>query len=80
MEIKLLNCFYYVIPTINFPRIKILLVSLLFFIVKYVFETVCEIIDGKMVYTLLMPTYSVCKQISFYNISPFRWPYIMYFH
>ena len=49
MEIKLINCFSCVIPTINFQRLKILLVSLLFFIVKYTFlETVCKIIDGKI--------------------------------
>ena len=49
MEIKLINCFSCVIPTINFQRLKILLVSLLFFIVKYIFlETVCKIIDGKI--------------------------------
>ena len=37
MEIELINCFRCVIPTINFQRLKILLVSLLFFIVKYIF-------------------------------------------
>ena len=37
MEIKLINCFSCVIPTINFQRLEILLVSFLFFIVEYTF-------------------------------------------
>ena len=37
MEIKLIICFSCVIPTINFQRLKILLVTLLFFIVEYIF-------------------------------------------
>ena len=37
MEIKLIVCFSCVIPTINFQRLKILLVTLLFFIVEYIF-------------------------------------------
>ena len=44
---KLINRFSYVIPTIIFQRLKILLVFLLLFIVKYVFRTVCKTIDGK---------------------------------
>ena len=37
MEIKLIICFSCVIPTINFQRLKILLVTVLFIIVEYVF-------------------------------------------
>ena len=37
MEIKLINRYSCVIPTINFQQLKILLVSLLFFIVTYMF-------------------------------------------
>ena len=37
MEIKLINCFSCVIPTINFQQLEILLVSFLFFIVEYKF-------------------------------------------
>ena len=36
METQLINCCSCVIPTINFQWLKILLVSLLFFIVKYI--------------------------------------------
>ena len=49
MEIKLINCFSCVIPTIKFQRLKIFLASLLLFTVEYIFlETVCKIIDGKI--------------------------------
>ena len=37
MEIKLIICFSCVIPTLNFQRLKILLVTLLFFVVEYIF-------------------------------------------
>ena len=37
MEIKLIICFSCVIPTINFQRLKILLVTLLCFVVEYIF-------------------------------------------
>ena len=37
MEIKLIISFSCVNPTINFQRLKILLVNLLFFIVEYIF-------------------------------------------
>ena len=34
---KFINCFSCVIPTINFQRLKILLVSLMFVFVEYIF-------------------------------------------
>ena len=37
MEIKLIICFSFVIPTISFQWLKILLVTLLFFIFEYIF-------------------------------------------
>ena len=37
MEIKLIICFSCVIPTLNFQRLQILLVTLLFFVVEYIF-------------------------------------------
>ena len=37
MEVKLIICFSCVIPTMNFQQLKILLVTLLFFIVQYMF-------------------------------------------
>ena len=49
MEIKLIVCFSCVIPTINFQRLKIFWVTLLFFFCwVYISETVSKIIDGKM--------------------------------
>ena len=41
METKLINYFSCVIPTINFQRLRILLVSLLFIIVKCIFLKQC---------------------------------------
>ena len=37
MEMKFINCFSCVIPTINIQRLKILLVSLMFVFVEYIF-------------------------------------------
>ena len=37
MEIKFIICFSCVIPTINFQQLRILLVTLLLFIVEYIF-------------------------------------------
>ena len=55
MEIKLINCFSCVIPTINFHRLKILLVSLLFFIVKYIFlKQFVKLLMVKYTYLLII--------------------------
>ena len=57
MEIKLIICFSCVIPTINFQWLKILLVTLLFFIVEYIFLK--QFVKLLMVkYTYLLITYS----------------------
>ena len=58
MEIKLINCFSCVIPMINFQRLKILLVSLLFFIVECIFlkqflRQVAKLLMVKYTYLLL---------------------------
>ena len=41
MEIKLIICFSCVIPTISFQRLKILSVTILFFIIEYIFLKQC---------------------------------------
>ena len=54
MEIKLIICFSCVIPTINFQRLKILLVTLLFFIVEYIFlKQFVKLLMVKYTYLLL---------------------------
>ena len=65
MEIKLINCFSCVIPTINFQRLKILLVSLLFFIVKYMFL--------KQFVKLLMVKYTYLLTWLLFDFFSFSW-------
>ena len=53
MEIKLINCFSCVISTNNFQRLKVLLVSLLFFIAEYIFlKQVVKLLMVKYTYLL----------------------------
>ena len=56
MEIKLIICFSCVIPTINFQRLKILLVTLLFFIVEYIFlKQFVKLLNYLLTYLLTFP-------------------------
>ena len=71
MEIKLIICFSCVIPTINFQRLKILLVTLLFFIVEYIFlKQFVKLLMVKYTYEIIL-TYEIiidiredCQQIT----------------
>ena len=62
MEIKLMICFSCVILTINFQWLKILLVTLLFFIVEYIFlKQFVKLLMVKYTYLLCyLLTYSYC--------------------
>ena len=55
MEIKLVICFSFVIPTINFQWLKILLVTLVFFIVEYKFlKQFVKLLMIKYTYLLIL--------------------------
>ena len=57
MEIKLIICFSCVAPTINFQRLKMLLVTLLFFIFEYIFlKQFVKLLMVKYTYLLTLLT------------------------
>ena len=54
MEINFIICFFCVIPPINFQRLRILLVTLLFFIVEYIFfKQFVKLLMAKYTYVLI---------------------------
>ena len=66
MEIKLIICSSCVIPTITFQRLKILLVTLSFFIVEYIFLK-------QFVKLLMVKCPYLLTEIEMFSIEFFSW-------
>ena len=77
MEITLIICFSQVIPTINFQRLKILLVTLLVFIVEYIFlKQFVKLLIVK--YTYLLTQFRRLRAIvGFVGLVPSCYPVFM---
>ena len=65
---KVINCFSFVIPTINFERLKILLVSLFFFIVNHIFlKQFVKLLMVKYTYLLISKVFTILCLLCLYG-------------
>ena len=80
MEIMLINCFSCVTFAIIFQRLKLLLVSVLFFYCwVYIFERVSKIIDGK-IYLFTCSRWNLFKDMFLHSWDNFGFPDVSFFN